>query len=66
MSITKYVGKTIVIMYVDKKERISQRTIRIIRVDAGTVYAFDLLRNKPRRFASERILAAQPVTAYVS
>ncbi len=66
MSIAKYVGRTVVIVYMDKKDRISQRTIRIIRIDAGTVHAFDMSRNEPRRFASERILAAQPVIVHAS
>jgi predicted DNA-binding transcriptional regulator YafY len=66
MSIAKYVGRTVVIVYMDKKERISKRTIRVIRVDAGTIYAFDMSRNAPRRFASERILAVQPVIVHAS
>ncbi|QTH45924.1 hypothetical protein J4772_16730 [Cohnella sp. LGH] len=66
MSIAKYIGRTIVIVYMDKKERISKRTIRVIRIDAGTVYAFDTSCNGPRRFAVERILAAQPVIVHAS
>lgn len=66
MSIAKYIGRTIVIVYMDKKERISKRTIRITRINAGTVYAFDLSCNGPRRFANDRILAAQPVIMHAS
>ncbi|QTH44983.1 hypothetical protein J4772_11600 [Cohnella sp. LGH] len=66
MSIAKYIGRTVMIVYMDKKERISKRTIRVIRIDAGTVYAFDRSCNGPRRFTIERILATQPVIVHAS
>jgi hypothetical protein len=66
MSIAKYIGRTVVIVYMDKKERISKRTIRVIRIDAGTVHAIDMSCNGPRRFAVERVLAVQPVIVHAS
>jgi len=66
MSMAKYVGRTVVIVYMDKNDRISKRTIRVVRVESGVVFAFDMSRNGPRRFASERILAAQPVIIHAS
>ncbi|RED76118.1 hypothetical protein [Cohnella phaseoli] len=66
MSISKYIGRTVEIVYMDKKDRISKRTIRVIRIEAGMVYAFDTSCNRPRRFTVERILAAQPVIVHAS
>jgi len=61
MSVEKYVGRAVVIVYMDKKGTVSKRTIRILRIEAGIVHAFDMSRNGPRRFDRERILAAEPV-----
>jgi len=61
MTVERYVGRVVEIVYMDSKGRFSKRTIRILRVEAGIVHAFDVSRNGPRRFDHERILAAQPV-----
>ncbi|OXS54995.1 hypothetical protein B1A99_24760 [Cohnella sp. CIP 111063] len=66
MYISKYIGRTVEIVYMDKKDRISKRTIRVFRIDAGMVYAFDTSCIGPRRFTVERILAAQPVIVHAS
>ncbi|XID95198.1 hypothetical protein ACF3MZ_12080 [Paenibacillaceae bacterium WGS1546] len=61
MSMEKYVGRTIMIVYVDKKEQFSQRVIRVVRIESGTVFAFDVAKRQPRTFEAARILAARPV-----
>jgi len=66
MSVEKYVGRTVVIVYMDRKGRFSKRTIRIIRIESGIVHAFDVSRNGPRRFDRDRILAAEPVVLHAS
>lgn len=63
MSIDKYVGRMIMIVYVDKKDRFSKRTIRVMKIKGRMVLAFDLARNEPRQFETERILAAEPVSS---
>jgi predicted DNA-binding transcriptional regulator YafY len=66
MSIRKYTGQTIEMVYQDRGGRLTQRRIRVRAVRADKVYAFDLNKREPRVFCMERILAIQPVTRHVS
>jgi len=66
MSMDKYVGRVVVIVYMDKKQKISKREIRVLRIETGTLFAIDVAKKQPRRFETERILAAQPVYRRVS
>lgn len=61
MSLKKYIGRTIVIIYMDRKGVITQRTIRINRIESGKALAYDYDKRAPRPFVLDRILAAQPV-----
>jgi hypothetical protein len=66
MSIDKYVGRLVRIVYVDGRQRFSQRTVRIVQVEGGTVRAFDIEKRQPRSFRSDRILAVEPVMPHAS
>ncbi|THF73257.1 hypothetical protein [Cohnella fermenti] len=66
MSIDKYIGRTVVIVYEDRKGQLTQRTILIRQVAAGTILAYDIARQQPRRFRTERVLAFQPVAGHAS
>lgn len=66
MSIRKYTGQTIEIVYQDRGGRLTQRRIRVRAVRADKVYAFDLGKREPRVFCAARILALQPVSRHAS
>ncbi len=66
MSIDKYVGCSVIIIYQDGRQQVSQRKIHIKSVKNGTVFAFDALKGMPRRFRLDRILAIQPVIHHAS
>lgn len=66
MSMDKYIGRMVVIVYVDKNGSFSQRTIRVLGVRSGTVSAYDTVKRQPRSFELSRILAVQLVTRHAS
>ncbi|RUS46452.1 hypothetical protein [Cohnella sp. AR92] len=66
MSIDKYIGRVVVIVYQDRKGQFSKRTILIRHIESGTILALDVARQQPRRFRTERILALEPVTGHAS
>ena len=66
MSILKYVGRTIEIIYQDRSGRLTQRQIRVLAAESGKIRAYDMGKRAPRVFEAERILAAQPVQHHVS
>jgi len=66
MSMEKYIGRMVVIVYVDKNGSFSKRTIRVLGVRSGTVSAFDADKRQPRSFELGRILAVQLVTRHAS
>jgi predicted DNA-binding transcriptional regulator YafY len=51
-------GKHVQIIYMDQKQRITQRWIKIIHLDENQVEAYCYLRKAPRRFERSQILAA--------
>lgn len=59
MNLTKYIGRTVTIIYLDRREQISQRRIAIRTVTDGRVRAYDLDKGAPRVFYADRILAVQ-------
>lgn len=62
----KYIGRTVTIIYQDRKGQITQRRILIHSVNDGRLHAFDHDKQAPRRFEIDRILAMQPVNRYAS
>ncbi len=61
MSIDKYIGRMVTIIYLDKKGQITKRLIRVRSIENGKVMAFDEEKKQPRLFELDRILAMQPV-----
>jgi predicted DNA-binding transcriptional regulator YafY len=55
----KYVGRTIEIMYIDRHGKISQRKIELRSMGDGVVKAFCLMKESPRVFKCENILAVE-------
>lgn len=66
MSIRKYTGQMIEIVYQDRGGRLTQRLVRVCAVHADKVHAFDLGKRAPRVFCMDRILAVRPVTGRAS
>lgn len=61
----KYMGRTVEIIYLDRRGRFSRRRIRVAAVRGDVVRAYDLDRRAPRVFRIENILAVQPVAISV-
>ncbi|PYI54315.1 hypothetical protein [Paenibacillus flagellatus] len=53
----RYAGRTVEIVYIDRHDRITQRTVVVLGVGDGEVQAFCLRKREPRRFKLDRILA---------
>jgi len=49
------------IIYIDRKGKSSQRTVRVLEIKDDRVKAFCCIKRAPRVFAFENILAIQPV-----
>lgn len=62
----KHIGRTVTIIYQDRKGEITQRRILIQSVKDGVIHAFDQDKKASRRFETARILAMQPVNRYAS
>jgi predicted DNA-binding transcriptional regulator YafY len=58
--IEKYVGRTVEIIYLDRKGNISQRKIEVRSIKCGSVKAFCLEHHAPRIFRIKNILAVVP------
>lgn len=57
----KYIGRTVEIVYLAQDGKLTQRMIRVRRVNGGLVYAHCMTTNKPRTFRRDHILALMPV-----
>jgi hypothetical protein len=57
----KYIGHTVDIIYMDKRQRITKRRIVIHAIRAGKIRAFCLTAGAPRTFDMANLLAVQPV-----
>ncbi|MBB6732686.1 hypothetical protein [Cohnella zeiphila] len=66
MSIEKYVGRLVRVVYMDRSQHFSMRTIRIVQIKNGTVRAIDVEKGLPRSFRTDRILAVEPVMLHAS
>ncbi|WP_047980797.1 hypothetical protein [Ornithinibacillus contaminans] len=51
----------IVIIYMDQYERVTQRYVRVIRMDEHTIMAYCYWRKKIRMFTKQNILSAGPI-----
>lgn len=61
MRLEKYVGSTVRIVYIDKKNQITQRQIEIKSIVDGRIRAHCLKSNGPRVFALTNVLAFELV-----
>lgn len=61
--LSKYIGCTVELIYMDRRGRITQRTVRIRSAENGWITAFCLSRSAPRLFKAEHILAVQRMRA---
>jgi len=60
MSIAKYIGRRVEIIYQGADGRLSQRVVRVLGVQDGVVRVFDVDKRAPQTFRVENILAALP------
>ena len=60
MSIAKYTGRYVEIIYMATNGRLTQRTIFVHSVRGGAVRAFCTASGAPRTFRVENILACMP------
>ncbi len=66
MSMEKYVGLIVDIIYVDRKGRFTQRRITVHSVRGDRIRAYDHTKKALRVFRAEGILAREPVNGYAS
>lgn len=62
MTIDKYVGRLIEMIYQNGKGELSQRVVKVRSVKNGQVQVFDLGKQEVRTLKLDGILAIQPVT----
>jgi predicted DNA-binding transcriptional regulator YafY len=65
VSMEKWIGRTVEIIYVDRKGAITQRLIAVRSVQGGRVRAYDYSRRAFRTFHADGILAQAPVGGHV-
>lgn len=61
ISMEKYIGRVVEIIYMGKHENITKRNIRVVSVEDGVVKAYCLKYRAPRIFKIDNILAFMPV-----
>lgn len=66
MSIDKWIGRKVMIIYLDQQQHVSQRVICILKFKNGFLYAYDESKRMPRTFRAAYVLAIEPVKKYVS
>ncbi|MEC0090617.1 hypothetical protein [Paenibacillus macquariensis] len=57
----KYIGKIVVIIYMDQSGKITQRRIEINAIRNGLIRANDLKSGSPRTFLVDNVLAWHPI-----
>lgn len=62
----KYVGQRVEIIYLSRQQQFSQRTIRMVSVRNGKVWAYDEAKRQLRSFRAESILAIRQVSRHAS
>lgn len=60
-SLQKYVGRTLEIVYIDRKKNITQRKIKVWSVHGNLVKGYCFTKSFPHVFKLENILAVRPV-----
>lgn len=53
-------SRTLVIMYMDDKGKVTKRTIRVLKINSTTFTAYCCLRNARRTFKTSNLLAVVP------
>ncbi|WP_168121936.1 WYL domain-containing protein [Paenibacillus sp. HB172176] len=66
MSMDKWIGRKVMIIYLDQQQHVSQRVIRILKFENGILHAYDESKRLPRTFRGERVLAMEQVKQHVS
>ena len=61
MVIDKWVGGMIEVIYMDGEGKLSQRRVKLHAVKDGKASVYDVEKRVFRTFATERILAAEPI-----
>lgn len=61
ITLERYLGKTIDLIYVDQNEKLTRRRIRPLSVKDGKVLAYCFLRHSRRIFRLDNILSFLPV-----
>jgi len=56
----RYEGRAVEIVYIDKRNRITRRTVVVIDIQGNAASAYCLNRRAPRLFKLDRILAFSP------
>ncbi|UVI32308.1 hypothetical protein [Paenibacillus spongiae] len=64
MSVEKYVGRIVRIVYMDRHSRISERIIQIKAVRDGQIKAYCMTTGGPRVFHVHNVLAYEVVRHY--
>jgi len=62
VNLSKYIGRHIDLIYIDRAGHITQRQIYVHSVRDGVVRAFCLTSGAPRTFRAENVLAALPTS----
>ncbi|KIL42107.1 hypothetical protein SD70_02690 [Gordoniibacillus kamchatkensis] len=57
----RYLGRTVELIYIDRRGVFTKRIVQMHSVREGAVKVFCLVRQAPRTFKVENILAVQPV-----
>lgn len=66
MSIHKWIGRRAMIIYLDQQHQVSQRVIRVRKIENGILYAYDETKRLPRAFRVERVLAMEQAKPHAS
>ncbi|GIP32630.1 hypothetical protein [Paenibacillus sp. J2TS4] len=61
MEVSRYIGRTVEIIYLDRHNRFSQRTVVIKSAEGQRVHAYCLEQRGPRTFIIGNIMAVCPI-----
>jgi hypothetical protein len=59
-----YLGRTVQLIYVDRRGAFTKRTVQLHSVRDGKVWVFCLERQAPRTLLVDNVLAVQPVMQF--
>ncbi|HZG55312.1 hypothetical protein [Paenibacillus sp.] len=60
-TLEKYAGQAVVIIYADRRHRMTKRRVRLLAVEEDRIQAFCLEKGAPRTFLTASVLAAEPL-----